>query len=60
VAPSGFGHTESAPGPSVATAQYDPHTGGYLAPDGQVYRQSDLVSPASPMMAKSWKDMFAT
>ncbi len=60
VAPSGFGHTESAPGPSVATAQYDPHTGGYLAPDGQIYRQSDLVTPASPTMAKSWKDMFAT
>ena len=34
------------PGPSVAVAQYDPHTGSYVAPDGQVYRQSDLVAQA--------------
>ena len=60
VAPSGFGHTESQTGPSVALAQYDPHTGGYIAPDGEIYRQSDLVAPASPAKSKSWKDMFAT
>jgi phospholipid/cholesterol/gamma-HCH transport system substrate-binding protein len=60
VAPSAFGHDASQPGPSVAIAQYDPHTGSYVAPDGQVYRQSDLVKPATPKAPKTWKDMFAT
>ena len=60
VAPSGFGRAESQPGPSVTIAQYDPHTGGYIGPDGQIYRQSDLVAPALPATHKSWKDMFAT
>jgi phospholipid/cholesterol/gamma-HCH transport system substrate-binding protein len=41
----------------VAIAQYDPHTGTYVTPDGQVYRQSDLVTNKAP---KTWKDMFAT
>jgi hypothetical protein len=59
-APSAFGHSASEPGPSVALAQYDPHTGSYVAPDGQVYRQSDLASPTSPKTPKTWKDMFAT
>jgi phospholipid/cholesterol/gamma-HCH transport system substrate-binding protein len=60
-APSAFGRDALQPGPSVgpsvAIAQYDPHTGSYVAPDGQVYRQSDLVAPKAP---KTWKDMFAT
>ncbi len=60
-APSAFGHDASQPGPSVgpsvAIAQYNPHTGTYVAPDGQVYRQSDLVAKKAP---KTWKDMFAT
>jgi hypothetical protein len=56
-APSAFGREESQPGPSVAVAQYNPHTGSYIAPDGQVYRQSDLVATKA---AKTWKDMFAT
>jgi phospholipid/cholesterol/gamma-HCH transport system substrate-binding protein len=60
VAPSAFGHDASRPGPSVAIAQYDPHTGSYVAPDGQVYRQSDLVKPVTPKAPKTWKDMFAT
>jgi phospholipid/cholesterol/gamma-HCH transport system substrate-binding protein len=60
VAPSAFGHDASQPGPSVAIAQYDPHTGSYVAPDGQVYRQSDLVKPVTPKAPKTWKDMFAT
>jgi phospholipid/cholesterol/gamma-HCH transport system substrate-binding protein len=60
VAPSAFGHDASQPGPSVAIAQYDPHTGSYVAPDGQVYRQSDLVKPTTPKAPKTWKDMFAT
>ena len=60
VAPSAYGPNASQPGPSVAVAQYNPHTGSYLAPDGQVYRQSDLVAPTSPKAPKTWKDMFAT
>jgi len=67
VAPSAFGRNESQPGPSmgpsVAIAQYNPNTGSYVAPDGQVYRQSDLVTtttPGAPRLAKTWKDMFAT
>jgi len=63
-APSAFGRDALQPGasvgPSVAIAQYDPHTGSYLAPDGQVYRQSDLVAPTSPRAPKTWKDMFTT
>ena len=55
-APSAFGKDASRPGPSVALAQYDPHTGTYVTPDGQVYRQSDLVKTKAP---KTWKDMFA-
>lgn len=54
-APSAFGHNAS-PGPSVAFAQYNPENGSYVAPDGQVYRQTDLVASKAP---KTWKDMFA-
>jgi phospholipid/cholesterol/gamma-HCH transport system substrate-binding protein len=66
VAPSAFGRNEPQPGPSVAIAQYNPNTGSYVAPDGQVYRQSDLVRTTTPGAAgaprapKTWKDMFAT
>lgn len=56
-APSAFAPPAAEPGPSVAIAQYDPHTGSYVTPDGQVYRQSDLVAKRAP---KTWKDMFAT
>lgn len=63
VAPSAFG--SSRPGPSVAFVQYDPHTGRYVTPDGQVYRQADLVAPTgsnpgSPKAHKTWKDLFPT
>jgi phospholipid/cholesterol/gamma-HCH transport system substrate-binding protein len=56
-APSAFGQDGSPPGPSVALAQYNPKTGSYVTPDGQVYRQSDLVAAKAP---KTWKDMFVT
>ncbi|HZC10044.1 MAG TPA: MlaD family protein [Mycobacterium sp.] len=55
-APSAFSGNSfgaSAGGPSVAVAHYDPRTGRYLAPGGQMYRQSDLVR--SP---KTWQDML--
>ncbi|HME49905.1 MlaD family protein [Mycobacterium sp.] len=56
-APSAFSTNGSAPGPSVAVAQYDPQTGKYVTPDGQTYQQSDLVNPGAP---KSWKDLILT
>jgi phospholipid/cholesterol/gamma-HCH transport system substrate-binding protein len=56
-APSAFGHNESGPGPSVAVVHYDPQTGGYVAPDGQLYRQRNLVRGAAP---KTWQDMLRT
>ena len=51
--PSSFGANESGPGPSVALAHYDPQTGRYATPDGQVFRQADIVDPA-----KSWQDLI--
>ncbi|BBZ41498.1 MCE family protein [Mycobacterium conspicuum] len=56
-APSSFGGNESRPGPVVAVTHYDPQTGRYLGPDGQVYRQSDLVRSSAP---KRWQDMLPT
>lgn len=54
-APSPIGTNGSGVSRSVAVLHYDPGTGRYLAPDGQLYRQSDLV-PAR--VAKTWKDML--
>jgi hypothetical protein len=54
-APSSFGTGGSSSGPSVAVAEYNPHTGMYVTPDGQVVRQSNLVAQAAP---KTWKDML--
>lgn len=53
-APSAFGRDGSHPGPSIAVAQYNPHTGTYVGPDGTVYRQSDLVAKHGP---KTWKEL---
>ncbi|GFG55646.1 virulence factor Mce [Mycolicibacterium agri] len=50
--PSSFAANDSEPGTTVAVAHYDPQTGRYATPDGQVYRQSDLVDPA-----RSWQDL---
>ncbi len=55
-APSAF-TPNSEGGPSVAIATYDPKTGQYATPDGNVYRQSDLVNPG---VARSWKDLMPT
>jgi len=52
-APSSFGRNGSGAGPSLAIARYDPRTGRYVGPDGQLYRQLDLV--ARP---KTWQDML--
>lgn len=50
--PSSFDTGEASPGPSVGVVHYDPQTGQYAAPDGQVFRQEDLVGTA-----KSWQDL---
>ena len=55
-APSGFATNASAPGPSVAVTQYDPRTGQFFSPDGQTYRQTNLVNSAAP---KTWQDLLA-
>lgn len=54
-APSAFGGSGS--GPSVATAQYDPHTGQYLTPDGQLHRVANLATGEAP---RTWKDLLPT
>jgi len=56
-APSAFGGGPVERTPSVTIAQYDPHTGRYVGPDGKLYQQSDLVAPKAP---KTWQEMFPT
>lgn len=53
-APSAFSPNVSQ-GPSVAIATYDPQTGQYATPGGQVYRQTDL---ATPVAARTWEDLL--
>lgn len=53
-APSSARTDGAQSGPSVAVVQYSPSTGQFVAPDGNAYRQSDLVSPAP----KTWKDLL--
>jgi virulence factor Mce-like protein len=55
-APSAFGGNnfgDSSAGPSLAIAHYDPRTGRYMAPGGQMYRQQNLVRPP-----RKWQDML--
>jgi hypothetical protein len=56
-APSSFSPNGSGAGPSVATARYDPATGRYVTPDGQLFRQADLARSPKPT---TWKDMLVT
>ncbi|WP_422746069.1 MCE family protein [Mycobacterium sp. WMMD1722] len=51
-APSAFGGNVSG-GPAVSFAKYNPRTGEYVGPDGETYRQSNLVAPA-----KTWQDLL--
>lgn len=55
VAPSSFTGNGSGPKPSVATAQYNPQTGAYMASDGHLYHQSNLVTAKVPT---SWTDLM--
>jgi hypothetical protein len=59
VAPSAFngGASGQAGGPSVATAHYDPNTGEYMTPDGQLQQVKNLALGGAP---KSWKDLLPT
>jgi phospholipid/cholesterol/gamma-HCH transport system substrate-binding protein len=45
-----------AAAPPIATVEYDPATGKYLGPDGQVYTQSNLASDADK--EKTWQQML--
>ena len=54
VAPSSFDGNESG-GPTVATAQYDPQSGQYVAPDGALHRVTNVAAGSAP---KSWKDLL--
>ena len=54
-APSAFGGNGSAAGPSVAVTHYDPRTGDYLTPDGQLLQQTNSVTGGAP---KSWHDLM--
>jgi phospholipid/cholesterol/gamma-HCH transport system substrate-binding protein len=53
-APSAFSGNESG-GPSVAITTYDPRTGRYVTPDGQVQQLANSAPGAQP---KSWKDLL--
>jgi virulence factor Mce-like protein len=53
VAPSAFGGS-AANGPSVAIAEYDPRTGRYATPTGEVFAQTDLVSGPP----QTWQDLL--
>jgi virulence factor Mce-like protein len=53
-APSAFNGNGSG-GPSVAITTYDPHTGRYMSPDGQLQQVSTPVAGTQP---RSWKDLL--
>ncbi len=52
-----FAPNGSGASPSVAAARYDPATGRYVTPDGQLFRQADLARSSKP---RTWKDMLIT
>ena len=41
--------------PPIAVAQYDPTTGAYVAPDGQLYTQANLAADGAP---RTWQSML--
>jgi hypothetical protein len=55
-APSSYTAHSAGP-PPVSVVQYNPRTGKYVAPNGQQFRQTDLVSSSAP---KTWRDLFPT
>lgn len=55
VAPSAFVPGTSEAQTHVATAQYDPHTGAYIASDGRLYEQTELSASSG---STTWKDLL--
>jgi phospholipid/cholesterol/gamma-HCH transport system substrate-binding protein len=56
VLPASAGSTLPVPNSStLATAQYDPSTGTYIGPDGQVYTQTNLAQGSAE---KTWQSML--
>lgn len=55
-APSAFSGNESD-GPSVAAVPYDPNTGQFVTPDGQVQTLTNVAAGHAP---KTWKDLLPT
>jgi phospholipid/cholesterol/gamma-HCH transport system substrate-binding protein len=53
-APSAFNGNATG-GQSVAVTHYDPRTGNYMTPDGQLQQVQNLAAGGSP---KSWKDLL--
>ncbi|MGO4443840.1 MCE family protein [Mycobacterium sp. 2YAF39] len=53
-APSAFNGNESD-GPSVAAVPYDPNTGQFVTPDGQVQTLTNVAAGHAP---KTWKDLM--
>jgi phospholipid/cholesterol/gamma-HCH transport system substrate-binding protein len=47
---------KAATPPPIAVAQYDPNTGTYVGPDGQIYTQTDLARDVN--QHQSWQDML--
>lgn len=47
---------EAPPVPALATAQYDPMTGTYVAPDGNTYTQSNLAQTSGK--EHTWQSML--
>ncbi|MFV8054751.1 MCE family protein [Mycobacterium sp. 48b] len=52
VQPSGAADQSNTAGPSVAVAKYNPSSGAYMASDGHMYHQTNLVGTA-----KTWQDL---
>jgi phospholipid/cholesterol/gamma-HCH transport system substrate-binding protein len=53
-APSAFSGNDSG-GPSVAAVPYDPNTGQFVTPDGQVQTLTNVAAGHAP---KTWKDLL--
>jgi hypothetical protein len=47
---------EQAPAPPVAATNYDPRTGRYVGPDGNVYQQNDLAP--NPTSSEDWQALL--
>lgn len=58
IAPSAYGAGPATAKPKVVVAQYDPETGSYLGPDGQLVRQTNLAEGKG--LPQSWQDLLPT